>query len=83
MEKFVRFIPDSWDFCHSLGENMKFWEAADLCSGIIIPRLRVCAPDETEGNPQVPNLVCKFCVFVVHGFPLFVLNCKCYPAGWQ
>lgn len=57
MEKFVRFFPDSWDGCHSLGENMEFWEAAGLCSGIIIPGLLVCAPNETEGNLQVPECV--------------------------
>lgn len=73
MEKFVRFVPDSWDGCHSLGKNMEFWSAG-LCSGIIIPGLLVCAPDETEGNLQVPDWVRKFRVFVVHGFPLFVLN---------
>lgn len=38
---------------------MAFWRAAGLCSGIIIPGLLVFAPDETEGNQQVPNLVCK------------------------
>lgn len=55
-------------------QNMEFWEAAGLCSGIVIPGLLVCAPDETERNLQVPNLVCKFCVIVGHGFFLFVLN---------
>lgn len=36
-------------------QNREIWEAAG--SGIIIPGLLVCAPDETERNLQVPNLV--------------------------
>lgn len=68
MEKFVRFVPE--DGCHSLGENVEFCEAADPCSGIIIPGLLVCAQDETEGNLQGPDWMCKFCVCITSFPPL-------------
>lgn len=88
VEKFVRFVSDSWEWLSRFRGALKFGGQQIFISllvgwgcGTFIPVLLVCAPDETEGNLQVPDWVCKFCVFV-HGFPLFFPNRESNP-GWQ